>query len=166
MIPALLAAALIAAPQPPRPARVMTDAQILGLVAQVDVAEIEEAKLALTKTRTPAVRTFAEMLVTDHEHSLAAGKKLAREIKVTPAINPDTSMAKDHDAEMVKLKGLSGASFDKEFASDMANGHAKVIDQVKSDLIPQATNATLKAHLEALLPTLQKHEDRAKSLEK
>jgi putative membrane protein len=158
--------AAVAFPVATAPVAAMSDAQILGFVDQVNRAEIEAGKLALTKTTSVAVRNFANMLVTDHEKAMAADKSFAAKQNITIAVDPDTSMAHSHDAEMVKLHGLSGKDFDQEFAKAMADGHKSVIDKFNSDLIPDATTAALKAHLRAILPTLEKHERAAVSIQK
>ncbi len=155
-----------AAPVVSASARAMSDADILGFVDQVNRAEIEEGKLALTKTSSAAVRSFANMLVTDHTKAMASGNALARKLNITITVNPDTSLAHSHDAEMVKLNGLTGKAFDQEFAKDMADGHKAVIKKVNTGLIPDATSPALKTYLRGLLPTLQKHERGALALEK
>lgn len=142
----------------------MSDADILGMLAQVDVSEIETARLVTSKTNSAAVRAYAQMLIADHQKSMGEGTALAKKLGVTPTQNPDTAMAREHAAEMVKMQQMSPNDLDKEFVSHEQEDHSKVIDKVTNTLLPAAQNAELKTQLRNELPVLRKHEQRAEAL--
>jgi putative membrane protein len=60
---------------------------------------------------------------------------------------------------------LNGAAFDHRYVHEMIAGHTKAIAVYKKEAA-DAQNAALKSYAEQALPTLQKHLDDAKALEK
>ena len=67
------------------PTAQFTDGQILEIVATVDAAEIEQARVALTKATNPQVRDFATSMIEEHSASQQAGAKLGLEGGLTRA---------------------------------------------------------------------------------
>jgi putative membrane protein len=114
-------------------------------------AEIAIGKLAMTKARSPAVRSYAEVLVTDHTKGNVEAKAVARELHIKPPVGLPAAAKADY----TKLKGLTGTQFDQEFVGMMVAGHKQAIaefqDQAKTGSKPTASLAN------ATLPTLEKH---------
>lgn len=94
-------------------------------VAASDMFEIESAKLAADKAQSPALKSFAAMLRSDHEKSTADLKTAAG------AASPPLTVAPELDAEkqamLGALKGLSGAEFDKAFVDQQKTAHQKAL---------------------------------------
>jgi putative membrane protein len=63
------------------------------------------------------------------------------------------------------IKTLKGADFDKEFLSMMVTGHEKVLAKLDSAM-GTVQNDDLKTMLQNVKPTLQKHADTARDLQK
>jgi len=71
---------------------------------------------------------------------------------------------KMHQAKMDEMQKLSGKEFDRSFLSMMAEGHDHVIEMVKT---AQGTaKGDLKAMLDQMLPTLERHKQMAQDLMK
>jgi putative membrane protein len=147
-------------------AKMMSDAEILGFLNQVDQSEIDEATFVVATTSSAGVRNYAQMLLTDHQKSMNDGKALATRISVTPTMEPDSAAAQNQRDWMGKLKTKTGAEFDKEFLDHAAREHRAIIDKINNRLIADAKSSDLKAHLRAMIPTLEKHERDAMSLRK
>lgn len=124
----------------------MTAADLAGL------AEVELGKLAQTKAQNAEVKKFAGMMVTDHTKAGDELKALGKKKDFKPATEMDSS----HKAIMEKLKGLSGAEFDKAYVDAMVDDHEDAVDlfegQAKDGKDPE-----LKAFAAKTLPVLQGH---------
>ena len=91
----------------------------LARASEADAAEIKQSKLALDKSTDPAVRDFAQQMITDHTALEVKMKPFADKYSVTPVTTPNP----DHQAEIDKLSGLSGKDFDKEYIASMEKDH-------------------------------------------
>ena len=99
------------------------DKKFLANAAQSDQDEIALSQLADQKATNPAVKAFAEKMVTEHTKMSASMKPFADSWGLTAPTGPDP----DHQKELDKLNGLSGADFDKEYMSDMVSDHTKAL---------------------------------------
>jgi putative membrane protein len=99
------------------------DKKFLAMAAQSDQNEIALSQLADQKTTNPAVKAFAEKMVTEHTQMTASMKPFADAWGLTPPSGPDA----DHQKAIDTLNGLSGNDFDKQYMSDMVTDHAKAL---------------------------------------
>jgi len=65
---------------------------------------------------------------------------------------------------LARLRSLDGAAFDREFASDMVQGHQRVIDRLV-DARDRGIDPGLRKLIDSLLPTVKHHEDVAQALQ-
>lgn len=145
-----------------------TDLVVLQRHHSVNVMEIEMGKLALTKGGAD-VKKYSKALVADHQKADKAALALAkaRGVKLedhpAPKTEQETAEHKKMTETMDKLKGLSGAEFDRAFLSEMVDGHAMVSAEIQA-AIPTITDAKLKTHMEGATVTVEKHGTLAKDL--
>ena len=99
------------------------DKKFLTLAAQSDQNEIALSKVAEDKATNPAVKAFAEKMISEHTKMTDSMKPFAESWGVTPPSGPDS----DHQDELNKLNGLSGAAFDKEYMDQMVTDHSKAL---------------------------------------
>jgi putative membrane protein len=99
------------------------DKQFLATAAQSDVNEIKLSELAQQKATNPAVKAFADKMVTEHTQLSASMKPYAESWGVQPPAGLDD----DHQKEYDKLNGLSGNDFDKEYMDQMVTDHTKAL---------------------------------------
>jgi putative membrane protein len=99
------------------------DKKFLALAAQSDQNEIALSQTAEQKATNPAIKKFAEKMVTEHTKMTESMKPFADSWGLTPPNGPDA----DHQKELDKLNGLSGADFDKEYMSQMVTDHTKAL---------------------------------------
>jgi putative membrane protein len=85
------------------------DKKFLAIAAQSDQNEIAMSKLAEQKATNPAVKAFAEKMITEHTQMTASMKPFVDAWGLTPPAGPDA----DHQKELDKLNELSGNDFDK-----------------------------------------------------
>lgn len=155
----MLPAAAFAAAAPP------TDPQIAHIAYTAGVIDIAAAKQALDKSKSAEVRSFAEEMVRDHTAVNDQALALVKKLNVTPQDNP-TSKALTAKAatEKAKLAKLSGAAFDRAYASNEVTYHKAVNGALQSTLIPDAQNAELKSLLQTGLKLFTSHQEHAEHL--
>ena len=142
-----------------------TDAEIAHIAYTAGVLDIAAARQALAKSRNPDVRSFAEVMVRDHEAVNDKALALVKELNVTPEDNATSqALAKAAAEETQKLAALDGAAFDKAYVANEVAFHGTVNGALKSTLIPSAQNAQLKALLETGLTLFSEHQHHAEHL--
>lgn len=162
LIAALGAAALALTAPFAKAADKPTDPQIAHIAYSAGVIDIEAAKLALSKTKNPEVKAFAESMQKDHEAVNEMALALVRKLKVTPEDNATSqSLAKAGEEERAKLHELKGAAFDEAYIENEVAYHKQVNGALETLLIPSAQNAELKGLLETGLKLFQGHEQHA-----
>ena len=144
----------------------VTDAQIASIVVTANQVDIDAGKLAKSRSANRDVKTFAELMVTDHTGVNKSAIDLAGKLKVTPEDNPTSqSLKAGGDKNLAYLKTLSGAAFDKAYVDQEVAYHQQVIDALDKTLIPGATNEELKALLIKVRPAFVAHLEHAKHLQ-
>jgi putative membrane protein len=140
----------------------LSDVEMAHVAYTADTIDIRYAKLALEKSKTPAIREFAETMVRDHtavnEQALALLKKLGAEPKDNFL---SQSLAKGADKLVDELGKLDGAAFDKRYAENELAYHKAVNDLVGNAFIPNIENAEVKALFKAGLEIFKAHEGHA-----
>jgi putative membrane protein len=144
----------------------ITDPQIAAIVVAANSVDIEAGKLAQSKTKNRKVREFADDMVRDHTAVNKAAVELVTRLGVTPEEN-DTSRSLTSSGEQTRarLGGLSGKTFDREYAANEVAYHKLVLDAIDNTLIPGAQNAELKATLVKVRPTIAAHLQHAEQLQ-
>ena len=143
------------------------DAQIAMIAVVADTVDVDAGKLAAEKASSKEVKAFAETMVRDHTAVNAKATALAKKLGVTPEESETSKKLKaDGDKTLAKLKGLSGAEFDKAYVDNEVAYHDAVIGVVTKTLIPNTKNAELKSLLESAGPIFTSHLEHAKHLQK
>ena len=165
VFPVLAAAGLLALPALAS-AQGVNDAQIASIVVTANQVDIDAGKLAESKSANADVKKFAQTMVTDHTGVNKSAVDLVTKLKVTPQDNPTAQSLKQGGEENVtKLKGLTGAAFDKAYIDHEVAYHQQVLDALDKTLIPSASNAELKALLVKVRPAFVAHLEHAKHLQ-
>ena len=123
-----------------------------------DNSEIKLGGLAAHKAGSAAVRAYGRTLVKDHTKAEAQATRVAAQIGVNP---PSRALLKA-DAEYLKLRLLSGDSFDREFVNYMVNDHKQDIRDFSGMAGRHSGPVSRLAAMQ--LPTLHKHLDIARQL--
>jgi putative membrane protein len=147
-------------------AQAPNDAQIAHIVVTANQVDIDAGKLAETKSTNADVKAFGQRMVTDHTGVNKSATELVTKLKVTPEDNPTSqALKKGGEENLAKLKGLSGAAFDKAYVDHEVAYHQQVLDAVDKTLIPNAKNEELKALIVKVRPAFVAHLDHAKMLQ-
>jgi putative membrane protein len=104
-----------------------------------NLAEIKMAEMTVRTTKNPTIKAFAEQMIKDHNALLEGAKPVAMKAGVTP---PTTTSAKA-DAEYLKLKVLTGDTYDKSYVKTMVADHHEDLAKVKQENV-STTNPEMK----------------------
>jgi putative membrane protein len=119
--------------------------------AEGNMAELNIAQVATQKAQDPAVKDYAQKLVTDHSKMGDQVKEIAQKEGITLSSEVDSK----HQKMIDHLSGLSGAEFDKAFAMHMVKDHKKDIDMFKK--AAASDDSQISEFAKNTLPTLQEH---------
>ena len=109
--------------------QMMEDRMFLKTAAQGGVMEIAAGQLAVQHASDERVKKYGQRMVSDHTMLNNELKPYADRMGVQP---PGKPKAEDQ-AELDKLKGLSGADFDKEYVSFMMKDHAEDLKDFRKE---------------------------------
>jgi putative membrane protein len=133
-------------------------AEVLDKIHSSNLTAIEAGKLAQDNGHSKATKDYGKMLVSDHASADKQVVALAKEEKVDLSASTPVVGSKS-------LADLTaGPKFDRRFARSMVDDQKKEIAEVTAAR-DQTTDPKLKTLLTAMLPTLEKHESMAESLE-
>lgn len=116
--------------------------------------EVALGKLAQQKGVDKRVKSFGEMMVTDHTAANDKLKSLAMSKNITLPDSMGTDARKHYD----ELQKKTGRDFDKAYISMMEDDHKKDVDAFMK-ASQNLKDADLKTFASETLPTLQKHLD-------
>ncbi|MGY4489796.1 DUF4142 domain-containing protein [Pseudomonas sp. TE3610] len=154
-----LALALALAGALSSPAFAETSNDFVDNAAAGGITEVEAGKLALEKSSSADVKTFANHMIKDHgaanEQLTALAHKL--DIKV-----PDDGTLMQQAKQ--KILELRDDSFDKSYANNQVKAHEDTVALFKKEAA-SSDNAELKAFAQKTLPTLEAHLKMAKELQ-
>lgn len=137
------------------------DANFAVNTADAGMTEIQAGQLAQQKGTAKDVKEYGAMMVKDHTAAADKLKALAAQKNITlpSAISPD--MQKNID----DLNSKTGSDFDKSYIDMMISDHKKVISAFE-DESKNGSDADIRALVDATLPTLHKHLDKAEQCHK
>jgi putative membrane protein len=139
----------------------LTDGQVAAVTDGLNRSEIEQAKLARSKSKNKQVLSFATMMI-DH-HGQAQKQQAA--LKETPEPSPlATQLQAEAQKTLATLQQDSGTDFDRAYLDAQVDGHQKALDTLKQRLLPSAKAAELTKYLRGLEPKIEQHLARARTL--
>src|ERR1700722_10051605 len=152
------------APSSHNTATALSDATVLGQLAEANQAEIAVGQMALQRTKSSEVRSFARRMVSDHTKMLNAGKAVADSLAVTPSPPSPDSLPQKTDQETQTLSALTGTAFDKAYMDAQVADHRMVLGLL-GKLAAAAQDPRVQSLIAGAQPTVQQHLDRAQSLD-
>lgn len=155
IVPGLALAALLILPAAAHAQAQKADARDTGFLkdqAQGTAYEMAIARLALDKAERPAVKTYAQAIISDHDQLDAQLKMVAR-IK---GVELPTDMTPKQKTDLARLQGLSGATFDRAYEQETTriNGQDKTEDEKE---LGATNDQTIHQFVQQLQAADQKH---------
>jgi putative membrane protein len=141
----------------------VSDAQIAQIVVTANSIDIANGQIAIKQSKTASIDEFANLMIKDHTAVNNNATALVTKLGVKPeASDTSKSLQSQADTEQAKLRGLSGAAFDRAYLENEVAYHQQVLGAISDVLIPNAQNAELKKMLVDVKPAFQAHLDHAK----
>ena len=139
----------------------MTQQQFVDRLIVGDSIEIAMAQLAVERTQNPAVKDFANTLITDHRTALDSLRALSTK--------PD--VGREQVAGEVESAGVLGqlrtmpadSTFDRAFIDAQIASHERAIDLVKKTR-PTVSSSEVQQLVDKTLPILEQHLAAAKAV--
>ncbi|MFL5559123.1 MAG: DUF4142 domain-containing protein [Gemmatimonadaceae bacterium] len=143
-----------------------SDANIVALLDEANMADSAAGAIAATKGTSSAVREFARRMERDHHQLRSQGQALAKKLNVTPAAPSDDPVTAMAQSETNTLNSTAkGKDFDKAYIDAEVNAHKAVLD-LATKAAGQTQNAELKNLIQKAAPIIQGHLDKAESIQK
>lgn len=132
----------------------LSDEQIAAVTDIANTAEIEQAKLARTKSKNAEVQKFSAMMIAHHGEA----KQKQAKLKIKTADSPvSVKLLEDGNKTLTSLKEAKGADFDRRYFEAQVEGHQAVLDTLNKELLPNVKSPELKAYLEEIKPKVEQH---------
>ncbi|GAB6195883.1 DUF4142 domain-containing protein [Lysobacter xanthus] len=140
--------------------------EALALLNAVNEHEVKAAEQAKSKKVTGDVLAYANMMQTEHSKNMTMTTSLLEKNGPAPGDSPTLSdMKAKGEAEMQQLAALDGDAYAKAYMDAMVMGHQDTLTKLDSMLLPAATDAAVKQHLQMTRDAVQKHLDQAKQIQ-
>lgn len=125
------------------------------------VAEVEAGKLALEKSSSADIKSFADMMINDHTVANNKLKSIADTKKLE--VSDDAQLMDKAKSMILELR--SAKSFDQAYANNQVKAHEMTISLFEKEA-SDGKDADLKAFATETLPKLKGHLEHAKTLAK
>jgi len=140
------------------------DADIANVIHEVNAGEIAAGKIAETKASNAEVKAYARDMVQAHTALDKQDTKVSGQTAATNAAIRDSVVTANRAASSELQSANSGAEFDKAYINSQVQGHQNALSFLQAAQ-NQTQNADMKKLIAAAIPDVQKHLDRAKSLQ-
>jgi putative membrane protein len=141
--------------------KVAMDSTFLDAAAQGGIMMVQLGNIAEKKAHNKEIKDFANMMISDHSKINDELKSLAQKNN----INLPDSPGKDKQDKINDLEKLSGRKFEKQYVDMMAEDHENDIAKFKEES-QSAVSPEVRQWAAETLPTLQKHLDKIKEIQK
>ena len=135
------------------------DRKFAMTAAMSDMFEIEVSRLALERAPSDHVKQMAQQLIDDHTRTSQELSQLAQARGLTPPASLDAK----HAGMLTRLRGLSGAEFEREYVRQAGvKAHEQAVKLFR-DESRKGRDAELRAFAARTLPALEGHLQMARS---
>jgi putative membrane protein len=146
---------------------ITNQADIVDIVAAINVGEIQAVNVALKKAQNPEVKKFAQQMHKEHDNLNKEIMNLDIKLGIPDDRSARSIMIKEkNEFTMGRLKDKTGAEFDKTYIQDQVMMHKLALETLEHSLIPSAKDAKLKTALQKARESVIKHLEHAQSIEK
>jgi putative membrane protein len=143
-----------------------TDENIFALLDEANIADSAAGAIAATKGTSATVRDFGRQMMRDHHALRAQGEALAKKLKVTPTPPAGDNSIADSQRSLDNLNSTAkGKDFDKAYIDHEVEYHKAVLETA-TKAMGQAQSTELKNLIQKAAPAIQRHLDKAESIQK
>ena len=128
--------------------------------AEAHLADLDMARVAKMHSKSGAVKSYAGLILKEHQESLQDLTKLMRQKNIAQPETFDGETKQDID----RMASLSGPEFDREFINMMVAGHEKTLKLFR-DVSFTAHDIDVQDYVDATIPRLDKQLRKAQELQ-
>ena len=130
------------------------DTQVyLNQASAADMFEIESSRLALERSRDPAVRALATQMLDEHTRSSAKMTAASNALGMKSQVNAVGGVAAQR---LAQLRNLSGAEFDRMYLSMQAEAHEQAYN-IHSGYAAHGETPQLRSLASEMATLIQQH---------
>jgi putative membrane protein len=130
------------------------------LAAASDMFEIQSSQMALSRAQSPAVRQYAQMLVTHHTQTTQQLMAAAQASGMSP---PPMTPLPIVQRMLGELQRASGANFDRVYLTQQVPAHEMAL-ALHSNYSQRGDTPALRTVAGAAVPIVQQHLDEARRM--
>jgi putative membrane protein len=144
----------------------LSAANIVSLIGLTNASEIGAAKVAQGKAQSGDVKGFAKLMASDHEAMQKSLDSLATAKHLTPEAPQQADQMRQQDSQTAATLNAApqGPGFDKTYIDAQVAAHQKALGDLQS-MVGGTSDPDLKALLQAAIPKVQQHLDRAQQIQ-
>jgi putative membrane protein len=142
----------------------LADADIANVIHEANAGEIATSEMARTKATSAEVKSYARDMVVAHRAMDNKGAKLSVATATASNAAIRDSITNANKTISTQLQGASGAAFDKAYIDGQVMAHQNTLSFLQQAQ-NSAQNADLKQMITAAIPDVQRHLERAQSIQ-
>lgn len=143
----------------------MNDGEVAGVLSAANQKEIEVSKLVHSRTKDASVKSFASMMMKDHQDAANKMNAMMTKTGLTVETSEKADELRQSSTQASQdLADLSGAELDRAYMTMMIEDHRKVLDFIDNEALPNVDDDQLKALITELRPTIEMHFQRANEI--
>ena len=135
-------------------ARAPSTMEYIQQSALTELFEITASRMALEKSKSPAVRDFAQQMVSEHGRSTGEFKRALRAGSVMVTV--PTALDPQHEHELEILEAKPADQFDRAYLESQLQGHRNALDMQRA-YAQSGDNAALKKFAGDTTPLVESH---------
>ncbi|TGE26472.1 DUF4142 domain-containing protein [Hymenobacter metallicola] len=136
------------------------DAEFMVKAASNGMLEVELSKLAQQKATHPAIKNFAQQMITHHSEANAALRTLAEQ----KGLVLPQGLGRDQQETYRQLASLAGPQFEKQYITAMVDAHKQDVDEFE-DMSEDAYDGDIRGLAAKYAPILDQHLEMARQAE-
>ena len=143
----------------------LTDANIVAILDEANMADSASGSVAATRGTNSEVKSFGRDMMRDHHALRKMGQDLAKKLNVTPQPPANDSSEARDKAWVDSLQAMpKGTAFDKAYIDHEVGVHTQVLSTLHTAQ-SAAQNAELKDLITKAIPTIESHLKKAQDIQ-
>ena len=146
-------------------ANALPEGDIASIVSTANEGEIQQGNVATSRATSADVRSFAQMMVTDHTRALEEGRTVFTNRGISPAENDTSRTLRNNSQRTVTALGTyNGAEFDRAYMRSQVDLHQWLLTTLDTVLIPSARTAEVRSLLTNQRGSVAAHLEQARAI--
>lgn len=146
---------------PPASGQYLSEEQTVGFFEAVSDGEIENAQLALERSKNEDVRAFAQRMIDEHGE---ARRKLDG-LGIKSSVSDERRRVLDKSRMTnARLKRLEGAQFDRAYLSSEIEEHKAALEKIDRKISPNVSRGEIGSFVSDQRPVMESHLEEARRL--